>query len=103
MRIHNTYVAFICAHFAANREKVVERNNDFHRVASHMVGVLGKAVGKCMDDKGLNSNETGRSIRESRNELATVSPDSDHDFTHNANEDIQSQVCCVVAYFLYDA
>lgn len=77
MRIHNTYVAFICAHFAANREKVVERNNDFHRVASHMVGVLGKAV--------------GRSIRESRNELATVSPDSDHDFTHNANEDIQSQ------------
>ena len=37
MRLFDTSIAFICAHLAANREKIAERNNDFHRIASQIV------------------------------------------------------------------
>ena len=68
MNIYDTSVAFISAHLAANREKVLhpsyiltdvasddwvccitylcqllERNNDFHRIASHLIDSLGRS------------------------------------------------------------
>jgi hypothetical protein len=42
MNFYDTSVAFICAHLAANKEKVQERCQDFHRIASVMIDNIGK-------------------------------------------------------------
>jgi hypothetical protein len=36
-------LAFICAHLAANKEKIQERCQDFHRIAHVMIENLGKS------------------------------------------------------------
>lgn len=40
MEINNSSLCFLCAHMAAHREKVSERNAEFHRILTEMTFVL---------------------------------------------------------------
>mgnify|MGYP003386500632 FL=1 len=46
LKCNHTSFGFVCAHLAANQEKTVERNNDFHRISLQVVEQLGKVACK---------------------------------------------------------
>jgi len=62
MKCYDTSVAFICAHLAANKEKVLDRNCDFHRISALMVESLGKTS---TEAKGTRSKTPSADIRDS--------------------------------------
>lgn len=48
-------ICFVSSHLAANRHRVLIRNNDFSRIDSHMPGALGKAF-ETSNERDIDSN-----------------------------------------------
>lgn len=64
LNVYDTSVAFICAHLAANKEKIIDRCQDFHRIAHVIIENLGKSATlakmakECQMDDHVRESET---------------------------------------------